>query len=147
MPMRLASEAQASDLKIEQKDRARFVRTVAFFATVGCAWDWDRPFRSRRRVGDIGNHHDTACLVRLSQRVSSKGRRDAQSPRRFGFHLGRQHVHTTAEGPLRHAALSILRSFRNADGRPLEVVILRAAEENDVHQLPSAGNRFRVHIK
>src|SRR5438128_1713365 len=45
--------------------------------------------------------------------------------RRFGFHLGRQHVHTTAEGPLRHAALSILRSFRDADGRPLVVVILR----------------------
>ena len=33
MPMRLASEAQASDLKMEQKDRARFDRKVAFFAT------------------------------------------------------------------------------------------------------------------
>ena len=62
MPMRLASEAQASDLKIEQKDRARFVRKVAFFATANCAWDWDPSFRSRRCVGNIGNHRDTHAL-------------------------------------------------------------------------------------
>jgi len=49
--------------------------------------------------------------------------------------------------PVEASSVIDLGSFSDADGRALEVVILRAAEETDVHQLPSAGNRFRVHIK
>ena len=69
------------DLKIEQKDRVRFARQVAFFATVGCAWDWDRPFRFARRVGNIGNHHRirmpcpfvATCFVERSPRCIESG--------------------------------------------------------------------------
>src|SRR5438309_628307 len=72
--------AQASDLKMEQKDRARLDRKVAFFATAGCRLRLG-PFLSisltrREHRQSLGY----ACLVRLPQRVSSKGRRDAQSP-------------------------------------------------------------------
>src|SRR5437899_2754574 len=138
MPMRLASEAPAGYLKIEQKDRARFVRKVAFFATANCAWDWNPSFQSRRRVGNIGNHRDTHGLsvCRNVFRRKVAGMHRVQAVWLSPWTATRPY---DAKGPLRHVALSILRSFRDADGRSPEVVILRAAEESDRHPLPSAG--------
>ena len=120
---------QASDLKMEQKDRARFDRKVAFFATAGCRMRLG-PFLSisltrREHRQSLDTHALCVCRNVFRRKVAEMHRVQA----------------------VWLAALSILGSFSDADGRALEVVILRAAEETDVHQLPSAGNRFRVHIK
>src|SRR5947207_809957 len=93
--MWLASEAQARDFKIGQKDRARVVQKVAFFATAGRAWGWGLSFRSRRSAGNIGNHRNRHALAVLPQCVSSKGRRDAIASAGLAFTFRRQDAHKT----------------------------------------------------